>query len=146
MEKVKWTFDTRLELFIFNWIMKPQDEEMSRFSTVCWKMLRNADSLHSLMGSSLQSEQSLSWLHTLLSSMHSPLRHLNLSGPLHADAARRRVAVFSILSATLQILSYTYQPLRKGAKWDHKNSFVQSQSSHFKVSKPTVFDIQKITF
>lgn len=53
----------------------------------------DADSLHSLMGSSLQSEQSRSWLQTLLSSMHSPLRHLNLSGPLHADAAQRELQI-----------------------------------------------------
>ena len=41
------------------------------------------DSLHSLMGSSLQSGQSRALLHTLLISIHSPLRHLNFSGPLH---------------------------------------------------------------
>lgn len=36
---------------------------------------------HSFMGSSLQSLQSCSWLHTLVISMHSPLLHLNFPGP-----------------------------------------------------------------
>lgn len=45
--------------------------------------------LHSLIGSSLQSGQSLTLLHTLLISMHSPLRHLNFSGPLHWVTAGR---------------------------------------------------------
>lgn len=72
---------------------------------------RDADSLHSLMGSSLQSEQSRSWLQTLLSSMHSPLRHLNLSRPLHADAAQRKSCRFS-----QYFLSFSCNPGGKGAK------------------------------
>lgn len=56
---------------------------------------------------------------------------------------RERVAVFTKLSATLQILFHTRQPLGNGAKRDDKNSFVRSQSSHLQVSNPTVFDMGK---
>lgn len=45
--------------------------------------LHDVHLLHSFIGSSLQSVQSRTLLQTLLISIHSPLRHLYLSGPLH---------------------------------------------------------------
>uniref|UniRef100_A0A8C8RZR7 Uncharacterized protein n=1 Tax=Pelusios castaneus TaxID=367368 RepID=A0A8C8RZR7_9SAUR len=45
---------------------------------------------HSLMGSSDQSLQSLCRLHTLSIEMHSPERHLNLSGPSQTPTSSLR--------------------------------------------------------
>lgn len=44
---------------------------------------------HSFRGSSLQSLQSCSWLHTFVMSMHSPLLHLNFPEPKHWLTAKR---------------------------------------------------------
>lgn len=63
-------------------------------------------SLHSLMGSSLQSGQSRALLHTLLISIHSPLRHLNFSGPLHWVTVERYKESYVYTRNTFQ-LNYT---------------------------------------